>query len=61
MEAIMGVVAAGWCLAAVVVSYRNIRGLLDARRAKRDDTAAHDPYGDERDTVHPGHDSGVGV
>jgi hypothetical protein len=46
MDTIMGVVAAGWCLAAVVVSYRNIRGLLDARRARRD-MAAHDPYGDE--------------
>ena len=48
MEAIIGVVAAGWCLAAVVVSYRNIRNLLDARRAKRE-MAAHDPYGDEED------------
>ncbi len=48
MDTIMGVVAAGWCLAAVVVSYRNIRGLLDARRARRD-MAAHDPYGEESD------------
>lgn len=47
MEAIMGVVAAGWCLAAVVVSYRNIRGLLDARRARRD-MAARDPFGEEQ-------------
>ncbi|HEY0038603.1 MAG TPA: hypothetical protein VGB66_18030 [Longimicrobium sp.] len=46
METIMGVVAAGWCLAAVVVSYRNIRGLLDARRARRE-MAAHDPYREE--------------
>ena len=47
MDTIMGVVAAGWCLAAVVVSYRNVRALLEQRRARRD-MAAHDPYADEQ-------------
>ncbi|MBW3655896.1 MAG: hypothetical protein KY444_07295 [Gemmatimonadetes bacterium] len=46
MDTIRGVVAAGWCLAAVVVSYRNISRLLEERRANRD-MAAHDPYGDD--------------
>lgn len=36
MNTIMALVAAGWCLAALVATYRNVRNILDAKRRRRE-------------------------